>query len=548
MKKYRITSIPQSLPKAQIGYVSQQDSIAHQADKVIKYEQLMGSKEGDGLPFYSDPKYKKMFMDIASKLTGYNSAMEKSEAADFIFNSGSNPKRQAIQEFYRKNNPELITKDKYGRESWSERNSMSDADIDELYKTTVGSLKENDRRVMNNLGRDWYYKNSAPKGVSYDYGFDANGKMVKGENDEWSPAYQNTWYGRIHNTNTYNEFDPDDKAFIHPTKRKYGGELPQAQTGLSINLNKFFKKKKPFVDPYEGSTLPSSSRTVNRPLGLINKYDFTGLDETYKKLALAQEKIEQQNQIEQQELYDQKKAAEKADWDIKYQEIQKQDVLRQEEQNRINNYYKGLYDSKKSDKIEPLYENINLTSEQIDKYKNTGEYYVQKNNDDTYSLWPNEALYIKIIDNGFKDRDFKKLWGLDGEQVREQMGELIDEREMSYDKAMLDKITNTAFDENKTPEEVINELSSKDGITKNMQSHFKELVSKGIENTYDNFVSDVMKDYDDEKAKKKEDYNSNENNFDFGRVSGYESIDDQEIWRIATDEDKKISRLVGRSR
>ncbi len=315
--------------------------------------------------------------------------------------------------------------------------------------------------------------------------------------------------------------------------------LPKAQTGLSINLNKFFKKKKPFVDPYEGSTLPSSSRTVNRPLGFINKYDFTGLDEDYKKLVLAQEKIEQQNQIEQQELYDQKKAADLADWDIEYQEIQKQDALRQEEQNRINNYYKGLYDSKKSDKIEPLHKNKKFTQEQVDEIKNKGEYYVQKNNDDTYSLWPNEALYIKIIDNGFKDRDFKKLWGLDGEQVREQLGELIDEREMSYDESMLHKITKTALDENKTPEEVINELPSKYGITKNMQSEFQPKVSKDLNKKYDDYVSGVMENYDDEKAKLKEEYNSNENNFDFGNVSGYETIDDQEIWRIATDEDKK---------
>ena len=287
------------LPKAQkfnsiIAPVSHEDSISHQADKVIKYEQLMGSKEGNPLPFYSNPKYKQMFMDIASNLTGYNSAMEKSEAADFIFNSGSNPKRQAIQEFYRKNNPELIKTDKYGRESWPERNSMSDADIDKLYKTTVGSLKENDRRVLNNLGRDWYYKNSAPKGVSYDYGFDANGKMVKGENDEWSPAYQNTWYGRIHNTNTYNEFDPDDKTFIHPSKRQRGGELPKAWDGRIIKqgskiLSKYIKPVDTYnkivtgnsVLPYalklENSIIPKSTDYIkklytDKQIELLDKY------------------------------------------------------------------------------------------------------------------------------------------------------------------------------------------------------------------------------------------------------------------------------------
>ena len=58
------------------------------------------------------------------------------------------------------------------------------------------------------------------------------------------------------------------------------------------------------------------------------------------------------------------------------------------------------------------------------------------------------------------------------------MGELIDWREEYYDNSMMSKILTTALEENKTPEQVINELSPKDGVTKDMQSHFKELASK----------------------------------------------------------------------
>jgi len=218
------------IPQAQYG-LTHSDSLRHQHNKIVQYEQLQGSKEGNPLSYYNDPKYMDKLMDISDDLTDYNSAMEKAEATDFIFNSGSNPKRQAIQEFYRKNNPELITKDKYGRQSWAERNSMSDDDIDKLYKTTVGSLKENDRRVMNNLGRDWYYKNSGVKNTNYDYGLDDEGKMIKGDYGEWSPAYMNSWYGRIHNTNDFSDFDPKDETLKHPSKRQRGGNIPQMQKG-----------------------------------------------------------------------------------------------------------------------------------------------------------------------------------------------------------------------------------------------------------------------------------------------------------------------------
>ena len=214
-----------------------------------------------------------------------------------------------------------------------------------------------------------------------------------------------------------------------------------------------------------------------------------------------------------------------------YQEYEKQ------ENERIDNYLKDVSKSKKSDKIKPLYENKTLTQEQVNELRNEGNYYIQKNNNGAYSVWPYQVLQNKIINNGFKDRDFVNKWGLDGEQVREQMGELIDWREEYYDNSMMNKILTTALEENKTPKQVINELSPKDGVTKDMQSHFKELVSKRIEDVYDYNTNEILSNYDKtEKDRVKWD---REKDFDFGRVSGTENIDGKEIWKIAVDADKK---------
>ena len=185
---------------------------------------MQGDRYGNPLSYYSDPKYMDKLMDISNNLTGYHSAMEKGEASDFIFVSGKNPKRYQLQEFYRKNQPMKMIEDKYGRLVWKDLKTKTDIEIDELWNNEIGKLKENDRRIYLNLGRDWYHKNSAPVG-DYDYGFDDEGHMIKGKFGEWSPAYMNTWYGRIHNTNDFSEFDPKNQSLKHPSKRQYGGKV-----------------------------------------------------------------------------------------------------------------------------------------------------------------------------------------------------------------------------------------------------------------------------------------------------------------------------------
>jgi len=191
--------------------MSHTDSVAHQVDKILKYEQLRGGPGGAPLPQYSDPKYKKMLMDKiypeVSKIMPNASAMEKGEAMDLVFNSGwddnsgkitLDPRAYALQEYYRKNDPSKL--DAEG--NWAGRKGAPYS-FDKEYANTIGKLSENERRIMMNKGRDWFYKHRAPKGSTWDL-------KTQGPH----PNYKDTWYGRIWNTNDFSPFNPNNPAFI----------------------------------------------------------------------------------------------------------------------------------------------------------------------------------------------------------------------------------------------------------------------------------------------------------------------------------------------
>lgn len=215
--------------------MSHTDSVAHQADKILKYEQLRGGPGGAPLPSYSDPKYKQMLMDRiypeVNKIMPNASAMEKGEAMDLIFNAGwddeaskikVDPRAYALQEYYRKNDPSKL--DAEGK--WAGRKGAPYS-FDKEYANTIGKLSENERRIMMNKGRDWFYKNRAPKNSTWDL-------KTQGPH----PDYKNTWYGRIHNTNDFNPFNPNNPAFI--PKKAVGAKQLKVNTlnnaALSGNL------------------------------------------------------------------------------------------------------------------------------------------------------------------------------------------------------------------------------------------------------------------------------------------------------------------------
>lgn len=194
------------------------DSITHQANKILKYEQTRGGTGGSPLPYYSDPNYMKMLMEKiypeVKKIIPKASAMEMGEAMDFIFNAGwdknnnkitKDPRAYALQEYYRQYDKSKLDAD--GK--WAGRKNAPYS-FDEEYNNTVGKLSENQRRVLMNKGRDWYYKNTnnPSPGVP-------------------SSDYNDTWYGRIWNTNDYNEFNPNNPKFI--PKKQEGGKITNAE-------------------------------------------------------------------------------------------------------------------------------------------------------------------------------------------------------------------------------------------------------------------------------------------------------------------------------
>ena len=213
-------------PSMQDGGKLTTDSIRHQADKILKYEQLRGGPGGTPLPYYSDPKYMDMLMNKVypevKKILPNASAMEAGEAMDFIFNAGwdqasnkitKDPRAYALQEYYRQYDKSNL--DQEGK--WAGRKNAPYS-FDQEYNATIGKLPENERRVLMNRGRDWYYRNinNPSPGVP-------------------NTNYYDTWYGRIWNTNDYQPFDPKNPKFI--PKKQDGGNLMPAMAGANQTVS-----------------------------------------------------------------------------------------------------------------------------------------------------------------------------------------------------------------------------------------------------------------------------------------------------------------------
>jgi hypothetical protein len=195
------------------GGQSSMDSVRHQANKILQYEQLKGGPGGAPLPKYSNPKYMDILMGKVypevRKIMPNASAMEAGEAMDFVFNAGfdkgsnkitKDPRAFALQEYYRQYDKSKLDAD--GK--WAGRKNAPYS-FDQEYNNTIGKLPENQRRILMNKGRDWYYKNinNPAPGVP-------------------NSNYNDTWYGRIWNTNDYQPFNPNNPNFT--PKKEQGGE------------------------------------------------------------------------------------------------------------------------------------------------------------------------------------------------------------------------------------------------------------------------------------------------------------------------------------
>jgi len=262
----------------QNGGQASADSVRHQANKILQYEQLRGGPGGAPLPYYSDPKYMNMLMGNiypeVKKILPNASAMEVGEAMDFIFNAGwdqanskilKDPRAYALQEYYKQYDPSKL--DAEGK--WSGRKNAAYS-FDQEYNTTIGKLPENERRILMNKGRDWYYRNinNPAPGVP-------------------SSNYYDTWYGRIWNTNDYQPFNPNNPKFI--PKKQTGGILqpPMAGANQTVPMAQNGGKKeklKPIKQVYSDNTYVKSKPYI----GLDDVYDARISDEKTAKTFLNQ--------------------------------------------------------------------------------------------------------------------------------------------------------------------------------------------------------------------------------------------------------------------
>ena len=206
--------------------VSSRDSLIHMYDNLTTFENHMGgfdtlTKKSYGLdnfgynesqlpynkanPNWKPPKTKpeaiQMLMDeLGDKLDHYPSALEKSVATDFIYNSGRDPRVYMLDQ-YLKSKGQIsglpnrigynkdIKKPVWTPELQNKLNSEWDKHKDDLMKLSV-----NDRLKLMNDGRDFYYQNNSPIGYKGSLPY---------------PAYDATWGPRIYGS--VNQYDYGDE-------------------------------------------------------------------------------------------------------------------------------------------------------------------------------------------------------------------------------------------------------------------------------------------------------------------------------------------------
>lgn len=196
--------LPQYQMRGQV--MSTADSVRHQANKILQYEQLQGGPGGTPLPHYSDSSYMNMLMnDIYPQvrtLFPNATAMEAAEAMDFIFNAGRDPRIYMLDQYLRsKGQAGIPNRGSFNidmnkdPQKWAKKKPELDA-LWNQYASEINNLPVNTRRQFLNKGRDWYYQNinNPSPGVP-------------------SSDYYDTWYGRIWNTNDFQPFNPNNPNF-----------------------------------------------------------------------------------------------------------------------------------------------------------------------------------------------------------------------------------------------------------------------------------------------------------------------------------------------
>ena len=256
-----LSPLDDTLPTAEQAADYKKDkALRKQVQKMLQYERLRGSATGTGLDnFGIDPKKHPNYKggeDIeaatdyvldtyGSKLRVEDSAIAKGEALDFMYNSGKDPYAYGYQEYLRKYKPNDNSWKENGSNNWNDRKNTSGEDLMKMYDESVGKLSENERRILLNKGRDWYYQNI---------------DQVEGKPN---PAYEKTWFGRMWNMNDDKDFDPKNPKFTPKIpKMLFGGTPPLVESSVTPNPTGL----EGLDDPYYGKGKQITGTTNAQPM------------------------------------------------------------------------------------------------------------------------------------------------------------------------------------------------------------------------------------------------------------------------------------------
>ena len=263
--------------------------------------------------------------------------------------------------------------------------------------------------------------------------------------------------------------------------------IPQAKKGKIVKSD-----NTPMVEvqgvqqpSYWNESLPGYMRGKGCPPG---KYEFNGecLTETeYIAASNAEMNKEQAD-------YDTKNLARKIDFvkDINDIRSKTNEERARWEADNTNRYLETFAKSKKQDKIEPYkkFPETEVTPELEAEFKNN---FLVHKKDGFVELFPKNIVQDRIITNGFQADQFKNYWGLDPEQVKEQLGDLMGVAKANYEEEVTKNILTKAIEQGKPVDQVIKGLSPKLGEQSNLKATFEKPTNKIIDDAFSELYNNI---------------------------------------------------------
>ena len=263
--------------------------------------------------------------------------------------------------------------------------------------------------------------------------------------------------------------------------------IPQAKKGKIVKSD-----NTPMVEvqgvqqpSYWNDSLPGYMKGEGCPPG---KYEFNGecLTETeYIAASNAEMNKEQAD-------YDTKNLARRIDFVKQINDIYSKtnEERARWEVDDTNRYLETVSKSKKQDKIEPYkkFPETEVTPELEAEFKNN---FLVHKKDGFVELFPKNIVQDRIITNGFQADQFKNYWGLDPEQVKEQLGDLMGAAKANYEAEVTQNILRKAIEQGKPVDQVIKGLSPKLGQQSNLKATFEKPTNKIINDAFSELYNNI---------------------------------------------------------